>query len=235
MTLAGTVVNTTIKSLTHIFCRVEDSQLANVPDRGPLILVCNHVNFLEVPLVYTHLMPRPLTGLAKVETWDNPALRPLFNLWGAIPIRRGEADIEAVRLSLAALKSGQIVALAPEGTRSGHGRLQRGHPGVVVIALRSGAPLLPVVYYGGEAFLDNIKRLRRTNFHIAVGKPFRLITNGKKITQSVRQQMTDEIMYQLAALLPPPYRGYYSDLSNATEDFLQFDSLSTTNLEHVVV
>ena len=92
MAIAARVVNTTIKGLTRAICRVDDSQLVHVPERGPLIIVANHVNFLEVPLLFTHLQPRPVTGFAKAETWDNPAMALLFNLWGAIPLERGEAD-----------------------------------------------------------------------------------------------------------------------------------------------
>jgi len=120
------------------------------------------------------------------------------------------------------LKTGNILAIAPEGTRSGNGRLQPAHPGVTLIALRSAAPILPVVYYGGESFKHNLKNLRRTNFHVRVGAPFRLHADHRKITSQVRQQMTDEIMYQLAALLPAKYRGAYANLHNATESYLHF-------------
>ena len=230
MTLTGRVVGTTIKRLTRILCRVDDAQLAHVPTQGPLILIANHVNFLEVPLLYTHLQPRPVTGFAKIETWNNPAMGLLFDLYGAIPLRRGEADVAAFRRGLAILEAGQILAVAPEGTRSGHGRLGRGYPGVVMLALRSGAPLLPLAYYGGESFRQNIARLRRTDFHIVVGQPFYLEAGGVQMTRVVRRQMVDEIMYQLAALLPPAYRGHYSNLGAATEQYLRFPVSSESNL-----
>ncbi len=230
MTLTYRVATSTIKGLIRLLCRVDDAQLARVPDQGPLIIVANHVNFLEVPLLYTHLQPRPVTGFAKAETWDNAALGALFDLGGAIPLRRGEADIAALRQALKALEAGQFLAVAPEGTRSGHGRLQPGHPGVVFLALRSGAPLLPVAYYGGELFWRNLPRLRRTDFHIVVGQPFYLDADGVKVTHQVRQQMVDEIMYQVAALLPPAYRGVYSDLAAATEAYLRFSPGVESNL-----
>jgi 1-acyl-sn-glycerol-3-phosphate acyltransferase len=195
-----------------------------VPARGPLILVCNHINFLEVPLMYTHLQPRPLTGFAKSETWDNPWLAPLFNLWGAIPLQRGEADTKALRKGLQALQEGKIVVITPEGTRSHNGQLQQGHPGVITLALHSAAPLLPLVYYGQEALEDNLRRLKRTEFHINVGQPFYLTVPKGKVTHAVRQAITDEIMYQLAILLPAGYRGVYADLSTATTQYLQFIS-----------
>jgi 1-acyl-sn-glycerol-3-phosphate acyltransferase len=230
MTPTRQVVSTTIKRLTRILCRVDDAQLAHVPAQGPLILIANHVNFLEVPLLYTHLQPRPVTGFAKIETWHNPAMGFLFDLYGAIPLRRGEADVAAFRRGLAILEAGHILTVAPEGTRSGHGRLGRGHPGVVMLALRSGAPLLPMAYYGGESLRQNVARLRRTDFHIVVGRPFYLDAGGVKMTREVRQQMVDEIMYQLAALLPPAYRGHYSNLAVATEQYLRFPATSESNL-----
>jgi 1-acyl-sn-glycerol-3-phosphate acyltransferase len=233
MTLIYQVVFSMIKGLIRFLCRVDDAQLARVPDRGPLIMVANHVNFLEVPLIYTHLRPRPLTGFAKVEAWKNPLIGALFDMGGAIPLYRGQADMSAFRQALRALKAGRILALAPEGTRSGHGRLQRGRAGVVLLALRSGAPLLPLVYYGGELFWRNLARLRRTDFHIVVGQPFYLDAGGVKVIRQVRQQMIDEVMYQMAALLPPAYRGVYSDLAAATEIYLRFPPGAESNLRRV--
>lgn len=215
-------VTTAIRGMTHILCRIDGQALERVPEHGPLILVSNHVNFLEIPVVFTHLQPRPVTGFAKSETWDDPLLGRLFSLWQAIPIKRGEADIAALRKGLAALEQGKIVAISPEGTRSGHGRLQQGRPGVVSFALMSGAPLLPLVYYGGENFHNNLRRLRRTDFYIRVGRQFTLDLHGVKVTQAVRQKIADEIMYQLAALLPPVYRGVYANSAAASSHFLVF-------------
>lgn len=222
MTLTYRIATSTIKHLLRLLCRVDGQELARVPERGPLIVVTNHVSFLEVPLIYTQLEPRPMDSFAKVETWDNPLLGWLASLWGAIPIRRGEADTAALRQALEALEAGHILFVAPEGTRSGDGRLQPGKPGVVLLAQRSGAPVLPLVHYGGELFWVNFKRLRRTPFHIRVGRPFTVDAGGVKVTGAVRQQMTDEIMAQMAALLPPAYRGVYSELVGSPPAFLRF-------------
>jgi 1-acyl-sn-glycerol-3-phosphate acyltransferase len=222
MSLANTVVSTTIKGLTRILCRIDASQLNQVPQQGPLLLVANHINFLDAPVVYTQLQPRPVTGFVKAETWENPVMGLLFNVWGGIPIRRGEPDLAALEMALEALRQGKIVAVAPEGTRSGDGRLQRGYPGIVVLAMRSKAPLLPIAYYGGESFRDNLSRLRRTDFHITVGRLFTLDIHGQKVSRPLRQAITDEIMYQIAALLPEEYRGEYAELDAATEKYLRF-------------
>ncbi len=222
MSLAFNVVTTSIKSLTRLLCKVDDSQLSMVPEKGPYIIVGNHINFIEVPVLFTHLQPRPVTGFAKAETWDNPAMAFLFDLWGAIPIKRGEADARAFRLALDALQQGKILAVAPEGTRSRDGRLQRGLPGIVILAYHSRVPILPVVYYGGESLSENLKGLKRTDFHIRVGKMFSLRFQDQKLERELRQTMVDEIMYQMAELLPPSYRGYYFDLSKQTTNHLIF-------------
>ena len=231
MRLTYRVVTSSIKGLTRFLCRIDDEQLVRMPERGPLILAVNHINFLEAPIFYTHLHPRPVTGFVKAENLEHPFFGPLlFGLWGGIPIRRGEADMTAFRQALAALEEGQILAVAPEGTRSGDGHLQQGRPGIAFLTLRSGAPVLPMICYGGETFWDNLSHLRRTDFRIVVGQPFHLDADGVKVTRQVRQQMTDEIMYQMAALLPPAYRGVYSDLAAATETYLCFPPGAASNL-----
>ncbi|MGE5124628.1 MAG: lysophospholipid acyltransferase family protein [Acidobacteriaceae bacterium] len=222
MSLVFTVVTASIKSLTRILCNVDDGELVNVPENGPLIITSNHISFLEVPLLYTHLQPRNITGFAKAETWENPALAFLFDLWDAIPLQRGEADAKAFRRALEALQQGKILAVAPEGTRSRHGKLQRGLPGIVMLAFHSHAPILPLVYYGGEKLRSNLNKLKRTDFHIKVGKIFTLAFPDHKPDRDVRAAIVDEIMYQLAVLLPEEYRGYYSDLSRMSTNYLNF-------------
>jgi len=213
-------VNTIVKTGTSLMCRIDAPDLQKIPRQGPLIVYSNHIGQIEVPLMYTHLQPRPLTGIAKVETWEGWFLRWIFNLWGAIPIRRGEADIEAMRKSLEALEKSHILAIAPEGTRSKTGRLKQAHPGVITLALRSGAPLIPVAHWGGENFLSNLKRLKRTNFHVRVGQPFRFDYGNERVSRQIRQQMVDEMMYRLAALMPEAYRGAYADLGNTTDTYI---------------
>ena len=222
MRLLPRLVVAIIKIGTSILCRIDKPDLQEVPTRGPLILVSNHINSLEVPLIFAHLRPRKVIGLAKIETWNSRFMAWLFNSWEAIPVRRGEADLEAVRRCLDALKAGAILAVAPEGTRSYDGRLLRGQPGIAMLALRSGAPILPLVHWGGEDFPQNIKRLKRTDFHLRVGKPFYLDAKGEKVDGKVRQAMADEIMFQIAALMPEEYRGEYADGKTPPQKYLRF-------------
>lgn len=222
MAVVRTLMNTLIRTGTSVLCRIERHPLAQIPQRGPLILVANHVGSIEVPLLFVHLQPRRLVGLAKIETWDSRLMGWLFDLWEAIPIRRGEADVEAIRRCLAVLEAGDILAVAPEGTRSRTGRLLRAQPGIAMLALRSGAPILPIGHWGGERFTSNLKRLRRTHFHVRVGRPFVIQTNGEKVTAEVRQAIADEIMCQIAALLPEEYRGAYADRVDRPPRYLKF-------------
>jgi 1-acyl-sn-glycerol-3-phosphate acyltransferase len=212
------------KALTGLMFRVDAAALAKVPKRGPLIIITNHVHIPEIPTLYVRLLPRKVYGMAQAErVFDR-------NLWGAIlrwidtiPVWRGEADMNALRTGIRRLTEGAIVLLDPEGTRSHDGRLQKGLPGAILMALHSGAPMLPVVHYGSENYQENLKRLRRTAMHYVVGKPFRVNAGGERVTSAIRQQMIDEVMLQMASLLPPQYRGAYASLQTASQKYLIFE------------
>jgi 1-acyl-sn-glycerol-3-phosphate acyltransferase len=222
MSFSQQLVIYSFRALMAVLCRIDDAQLAKVPDHGPLILVTNHVNLLEIPIIYTHLKPRPVHGMVLASRWKNPFFRWLLDTCESIPVRRGEADVDAIRASLKKLSEGCILIIGPEGTRSRDGRLRKPHPGAVLLALHSGAPMMPVAYFGSEGFDDNLRHLRRTDFHIAVGRPFRLEAGEARVDRKMRQQMIDEVFYRIAALLPEQYRGAYADLSKATEKYLDF-------------
>jgi 1-acyl-sn-glycerol-3-phosphate acyltransferase len=214
-----------IKIITRILFRIDRYALNDVPIRGPMIIVSNHIDSLEVPLIYAHLQPRKIHGLAKIETWDNPLMGWLFDLFQAIPVRRGEADLEAIRRSLEVLKAGDILAVAPEGTRSRTGRLLKGQPGIAMLAMRSNTSILPLAHWGSEKLSENIRSFRRTDFHIRVGKPFHLDPGGIKVTGEIRQEMTDEIMCQIAQLLPEEYHGEYLGCRSHPVKYIRYDAV----------
>lgn len=223
MPLAGRFIDGLISVLVRLGCRIDGDQLKKVPMNGPLLLVSNHINFLEIPVLHDRLLPRKVIGFAKAEAWENRFVGWLFDYWGAIPVRRGEPDIGALRRTLDALAQGGIVVIAPEGTRSRDGRLRKGQQGAAILALKSGAPVLPMVFYGNEAFERNVRRLRRTPFHVRVGEPFHVDTGGVKPTRDVREQITEQIMWQIASLLPESYRGVYADPPQQETSYLRFD------------
>lgn len=219
------LINFLIRIYTRITCRIDAPDFQNFPARGPVIAISNHTGQIEAPLLFAHLQPRRVTGWAKAETWDNWFLRWVFNTWGMIPIHRGEADMHALKAAFRALENGMIFGIAPEGTRNYTGRLRRAMPGTVIVAIRSGAPIIPIAHWGGENFMKNFKRLKRTDFHIRLGEPFKLNVEGVKVTGEIRQQVADEMMAQIAKLLPEYYRGEYADTSKWTEKYIQKVSL----------
>ena len=198
------------RGLTSLICRIDDAQLARVPRRGPLIIYTNHVNIIEIPIIYTRLYPRPLHGLAYADRWKSRLVGWLLDVCESIPLHRGEPDITAIRAGLERLREGHILLISPEGTRSGHGRLQVAHAGVVMLALHSGAPLLPIAYVGGERYKENLRKLRRTDFHLVVGQLLRLQARGGRPTREAREQMLAELMHELAALMPVELRGEFA-------------------------
>ena len=220
MTRLGVVINPPIRLILSTFLDVDSSEVARIPMEGPLIISTNHINSLDAPVGFSHLHPRPMTAFVKAETWDNWFMKFLFNAWDAIPIKRGEVDFDAFRMAEEALKQKKIVIVAPEGTRSKHGRLNQGYPGIALLAIRSGAPILPVVFYGNE----NIKDLRigkRTKMVIKVGEPYMIQLNGRSLDRESRKQLTDEVMYEIARILPEENRGVYSDLTQSKKEFLR--------------
>jgi 1-acyl-sn-glycerol-3-phosphate acyltransferase len=222
MSLSQRFLVTLFRALTSAVFRIHDDQLQYVPACGPYILVMNHINILEIPFIYSHLQPRAVHGLVLAERWKNPLVGWGLNACGSIPLQRGTGNVSSMNKALEFLSAGEMILIMPEGTRSGHGHLQNAYPGMVLLALKSGAPLIPIVTYGGEKYKANIKKLRRTDFYVAVGEPFHLKAEVEEVSGAVRKQMVDEIMYRLSAMLPHEYRGAYYDLSLATRKYLTF-------------
>jgi len=225
------LVNTVIRFLLYILLKIDSSELAKVPEKGPLLAVANHINFLDAPVLITHLQPRPITGLVKKESWDNPFMAFLFNVWGGIPIDRSIADFAAFKYAKEALNEGKILAVAPEGTRSNDGCLMRGKAGISILASKIDAPILPIAYYGHEDFRANIRKLKRTRMTIKVGKPFKITLDGDQKNKEVMQAATDAIMLEIADLLPEKYHGVYADITVDRGKYIHY--LDGSFREHV--
>ncbi|TMG05158.1 MAG: 1-acyl-sn-glycerol-3-phosphate acyltransferase [Chloroflexi bacterium] len=180
----------------------------NIPHKGALIFTCNHFSVGDPPLLIG-IFPRRIVWMAKQELFDLPLLGKLYNMGGFIPVRRFEGDLRAIRRSQDALRRGHVLGMFPEGTRSG-GRLGRAEPGTALIALRTGALVLPVAIWGTEHVRLPRDLFRRTKAHARFGEPYRL-PNPSRITREAVAAGTDEIMRRIAELLPPEYRGEYAD------------------------
>jgi 1-acyl-sn-glycerol-3-phosphate acyltransferase len=182
--------------------------LENIPKSGPVILTCNHFSVGDPPIL-TGSFPRRVVWMAKQELFDFPVFGKLYSMGGFISVRRFEGDLRAVRRSQAALRRGHVLGMFPEGTRSG-GRLGRGEPGTALIALRTGAPILPAAIWGTEDVKLPRSLLGRTHVHIRFGEPYRLPETTKVTKQQVAAG-TEQIMRRIADLLPTKYRGVYAE------------------------
>ena len=185
----------------------------NIPPHGSLILVSNHLNNGDPPAL-THAMPRRVVWMAKQELFDTPGVGLLFRAFGLIPVRRFEADLGALRKAQAALRRGQVLGMFPEGTRSPNAQLGDAEPGTALIALRSGAPVLPAAIWGTEHVKLPRDIFARTRLHIRFGQPFHL-HQTKRATKEEIAAATSEIMRHIAELLPEQYRGGYQGQSQA--------------------
>ena len=198
--------------------RVEGQE--NVPEAGPAILMINHMAFID-SLVVLHVTKRDIVPMAKIEVYDYPVIGIFPHLWGVIPVRREEVDRRAIQQSLDVLRAGELVMVAPEGTRGP--MLKQGKEGVAYIASRSSAPIIPVAIDGTIGFpaLRFTKAWRGPGASVRFGRPFCFRAEYQHAGRDQLRLMTDEAMYMLSALLPPNRRGYYSDLSCASLETIE--------------
>jgi 1-acyl-sn-glycerol-3-phosphate acyltransferase len=200
------------------FDRVEG--LEHFPQKGPAILMINHIAFID-PIVVLACMPRNIVPLAKVEVYRIPVWGIFPRIWHVIPVRRGEVDRRALRMALEVLSAGEVILVAPEGTRGPC--LKRGKVGVAYLASRSGAPVIPVAVEGTKGFPSiNPARWRQPGAVVRLGRPFRFRSVSDRPKRDELRRMTDEAMYVLAGMLPETRRGEYADLSQATKETIQF-------------
>jgi len=195
--------------------------LENIPEEGPGILLINHIAFVD-SLIVLHSMPRNIVPLAKSEVYDYPFVGIFPKLWGVVPVKRDVLDRRALSHIMAILDAGEIILVAPEGTR--HSNLQKGRVGAAYIASRTGAPIIPVAIIDSKGFpaFRTSKRWKEPGIRIKIGSPFKYHLHLKRARKNVLRQMTDEAMYILAELLPENLRGVYSDLSKATQQTLEW-------------
>lgn len=225
--LAQKIVVRLLQLLMKLLLRLEVSGLENIPLTGPVIIVINHIAFLD-PLMVCGISPRLVIPLAKKEAFDSLLWRPFLTLYGAIPVQRGEADTRAVKTALKVLKHNGLILMAPEGTRSPTFELQPGKEGVALIALRGEATIVPIGITGTHQIKAHLTKLQRAPVRLAVGPPFRLHStsaNGR-VARTETAAMTQAIMHRLARQLPPGFRGVYSHLKETTDVFLIEDIAS---------
>ncbi len=182
----------------------------NVPDKGPVLVVGNHLSIGDPPLVATKIKLTCVI-MAKEDLFKHAWSRFWVKNFGAFPVRREGINRQTLEEAEAWLKKGVSLIMFPEGHRSPDATLQPALPGAAVLAARLGVPILPVALTGTEA----LNRLGHAFFHrthvlLTIGKPFLPKTTGARLTKEQRNALTRDIMGHIAALLPPAYRGVYA-------------------------
>jgi 1-acyl-sn-glycerol-3-phosphate acyltransferase len=180
----------------------------NVPPSGPLLVVANHLNNADPPLVAISV-PRKTYFMAKEELFRNPVIRSIIHDYGAFPIHRGKFDLSSLHNSRKVLENDLALVMFPEGMRSITPGMKRAFPGSAVIAVKNRAVILPVAIAGTEKLVGKTWWLRRHKVIVKIGKPFVLPVDGRVGKNEVRE-LADSMMYHIADLLPSDFRGCYS-------------------------
>ena len=222
MTLGRRLINLILKAGFRLLTRVSVQGRENIPASGRQVVMFNHVNFLDGPLIAV-VWPREVDALTKAENVRSGILAPFMRLYGAYPVDRGEVDRRALGNATGTLDRDRVLLISPEGTRS-HGRgLAKAKDGMALLAVRNASPLVPVAIWGQEAVVPGWRRFKRERLDVQIGRPFRFdYESAGKIDREAIRQMTTEAMYVLSAMLPEDYRGVYSDLSLATTRYIRY-------------
>lgn len=192
----------------------------NVPREGALIVVSNHLNNADPPILGAGIARRRIRFMAKVELFKMP-FGVIVRLWDAFPVRRFESDIGAMLTAERILKRGGTIGMFPEGHRSRTGYMGELHPGTAMIALRSGATVLPCAMTGTERLKQPLVLAKRPEFRISIGEPIHL-EPVRRPTQEQVSELTRRIEAAIQAQLPakylPPYTGSKDGVNEANGD-----------------
>jgi 1-acyl-sn-glycerol-3-phosphate acyltransferase len=198
-----------VRMLLFLFTRWEVRGKENVPDRGALLIVSNHMNLADPPLLGVCL-GRIVIFMAKKELFQFKPFAYFIRSFGAFSVYRGQLDRNAIRQANRLLTQGQALVMFPEGMRSRSGKLRSAFPGSALLALRCNAPILPVGITGTEKIKGVGWILRRPRITVNIGHPFYLPPVSGALTKEKLVENTNIIMQRIATLLPPEYQGYYA-------------------------
>ncbi len=204
---------TLIRLGLRLIARIEVIDIENMPTTGAIIGVSNHLGRLDALMPYRISDRMDITMMIAEKYYENPIFRYLGKQLDGVFIDRFNADVGALREALNRLKRGGLLVMAPEGTRSPTEGLIEGKPGSGYLALKAGVPIVPVGVTGTEDRLvkQQLQHFTRVKIKARVGKQFTLPPFDNKNREAAIQQATDEIMCQIAAILPEHNRGIYAD------------------------
>ncbi|MCC6146517.1 MAG: 1-acyl-sn-glycerol-3-phosphate acyltransferase [Anaerolineaceae bacterium] len=197
-----------------VFHRLSNLQFIHpeyVPREGGVLIATNHLSRLDIPVLF--LIPaRPdITALVTDKYKKYAFFRWFTETAKGIWIDRDRADFTAFREAVSVLRQGGCVGISPEGTRSDSGNLQEGKAGTALLALKANVPIVPVGLAGSETALPQMLRLKKPAITARFGPSFHLPPLDHNNREETLQGYTDEIMCRIAAVLPPSYRGFYTD------------------------
>jgi 1-acyl-sn-glycerol-3-phosphate acyltransferase len=202
-----------IRLLVNFIADVDVDGYQYVPATGGIVVATNHIGILDI-IMFHYAVNRFDMFIPVAEKWGRRAwIRWLGRQLNFLFVDRYNPDIKALRKMIALMEDGKVLVIAPEGTRSRTGALIEGKPGVAYLAARSGFAVIPVAITGTEdkVVLGNLRHLRKSHFTLRGGPSFRIASLPHEGRDAALQAATDEIMCQIAALLPPRYRGIYAD------------------------
>jgi 1-acyl-sn-glycerol-3-phosphate acyltransferase len=208
-----------IKAVLNLIADIKIYDVENVPDQGGFVLATNHIGIVDIAMFH-YQFNRYDMFIPVAEKWEKQGwIRFLARELNFIFIDRYNPDLKALRKMIGLMESGNSLVIAPEGTRSRTGALIVGKPGVAYLASRSGFPVVPVAITGTEdkVIWANVKRFRKSKVTLTAGTPFTLPPLPRENRDAVLQGYTDEIMCQIAAILPERYRGVYADHARLKE------------------
>ena len=201
-----------IRFVIDLIAHVEIQGFENIPKEGGFVIATNHLGRLDVALLFYALDGDFILPVA--EKYEHHWLfGPIGNAMGGIWLDRFNADVGSIREILARMKSGGILVIAPEGTRSKTEAMVEGKPGVAYLAMKAGVPIAPIALMGTEdrVVVDRLMHLKKSEIKIVVGPSFKLPpVKGRDLDASLKKY-TDEIMCRIGALLPEKYRGVYAE------------------------
>jgi 1-acyl-sn-glycerol-3-phosphate acyltransferase len=197
-----------------LVARVKVEGLERIPDSGPVLVICNHCSNADGMLLMAFVVPamgRPMGWLGKEEALRWPVFGWAMRQNGVFGVRRGAGDLEAFKLAKGVLDAGGVLTIFPEGTRSPTGALQEVKEGATVLAVRSGAPILPIAIVGSQRFWPKGKLPRPgRRMTVRVGETFTLSMPKAADRHDALRAATAEMMRHLAELLPEEQRGVYA-------------------------
>lgn len=166
--------------------------LENVPERGGAVIASNHLSFLD-PVVVGSALRRRTYYFAKAELFV-PVFGWIIRKCYAFEVERGGADMAAAREAIKLLRSGELLTMFPEGTRSRDGKLQELSTGAAMLASRGGVPIIPCAVRGTNQVLPiGAKRLRRGKVAVSFGEPVDTLQYGRKPAKQELRALTGQL------------------------------------------